>query len=367
MEDTILSKLTGAADDPRARQLLLELIGESALSQVLSGRIEFGRRRNLGAKKGSGPYGTTWQDNWWVKSSGVPINVHPPANSRSLGTRFLDPMKGRGAEYPIAQSQVSSYNASLSTNGEDDTNNWPCDQVAHASRSVSRSANSAPERDHTSTGGTALGLIEAAPYQALSTSSPWQSESIRDTTCRMTTAGDKRYPFQPSGRPALLSLRTLNNHTGRSNALRSDSGDACDLVFVPLGQAEQHAMKEVRNPDGSTGQHLLLFSALSGMHKLSWNHKAFYDGVWHIPHCGEDKGSVGKSSPASGKGTHWSTDVPRGIERFFEKIQPQVPVLSKQYYENLKKKAARGDGVPLLDQLELSESWKEGRPVRMKS
>ncbi|PWN20185.1 hypothetical protein BCV69DRAFT_277493 [Microstroma glucosiphilum] len=89
MEDTILAKLTGAADDPRARQLLLELIGESTLSQVLSGRIEFGRSRSQGLKKGNGPYGTVWHEScfndslWHVPGYGESDNTV----SSSVATR----------------------------------------------------------------------------------------------------------------------------------------------------------------------------------------------------------------------------------------------------------------------------------------
>lgn len=109
MEDTILSKLSRSTDDPRARALLQELIGDVALQQVLSGRLKFGLsdRKDTGSasgssynasssvKKGSGPNGTTWQDTWWVSTPGLPAPVSKFSTSRSLSSRF--PPGGTGS------------------------------------------------------------------------------------------------------------------------------------------------------------------------------------------------------------------------------------------------------------------------------
>lgn len=102
MEDVILHKLSRNTDDPQARALLRELIGDVALGQVLSGRLKFGDRIDASGggdgisfspsassvKKGSGPNGTTWQDTWWVSTPGVPTSHPRPSANRSLASRF---------------------------------------------------------------------------------------------------------------------------------------------------------------------------------------------------------------------------------------------------------------------------------------
>ena len=105
MEDTILSKLADNTSDPRSRELLRELVGDSALQQVLSGRLRFADQRQQAlttaaakaagsstavgvARKGAGPHGTTWSDTWWVAASGVPVKNPTLTTSRSLSSRF---------------------------------------------------------------------------------------------------------------------------------------------------------------------------------------------------------------------------------------------------------------------------------------
>ncbi|CAO1638304.1 unnamed protein product [Sympodiomycopsis kandeliae] len=123
MENTILGKLAAHSDDQRARALLRELIGDVALGQVLSGRLKLGDRTEPNAfspagsstkgsyattspvKKGSGPNGTTWQDTWWVSTSGVPNTSSKTPVSR---TRFGGSSTDSGHPNMIGLNHVSS-------------------------------------------------------------------------------------------------------------------------------------------------------------------------------------------------------------------------------------------------------------------
>ncbi|CAO1616454.1 unnamed protein product [Parajaminaea phylloscopi] len=91
MEDTILAKLAEHSHDQRARDLLRELVGDTALRQALSGRLRFSQHRDKlpRLKKGAGPHGITWQDSWWVSMPGVPSRPTTGIpGSKGLSHRF---------------------------------------------------------------------------------------------------------------------------------------------------------------------------------------------------------------------------------------------------------------------------------------
>lgn len=123
MEDTILAKLAEHSDDERARDLLRELIGETALKQTLSGRLRFSQQRDKlpRSKKGAGPHGITWQDSWWVATPGVPSRpATGVSGSKGLSHRFGPNI---GAFHPATVPVTSERTESAGT----DT----CDPLQH--------------------------------------------------------------------------------------------------------------------------------------------------------------------------------------------------------------------------------------------
>lgn len=87
MEDVLLSKLALRTSDPRARDLLLELVGPAAMSQILAGRLVLPQTREKQARvgkkngRGSGPHGLLWESTWWL--SVPPATVTPTSSGSS--------------------------------------------------------------------------------------------------------------------------------------------------------------------------------------------------------------------------------------------------------------------------------------------
>lgn len=307
MEDTLLAKLAAhSQEDARARELLGELIGPTALEQVLEGRLRFSASRDARAgtgaeplKKGSGPHGVTWHDSWWTSMPGV------PARSTSAGTGSA------------ARSISARFGPPRDKSKSIDRGNFA---AGGSSAVLSPPQQQQPRLDHRSGSSVeaAVLLAEAANHQGPSTA--------------LAQAG-------ASGNNTLGSNHIINGAPSSSIVVV----DEC-VIDTALIEGQPQISCDV---DTGDRRYHGIPCALS---KVAEGNRLYIDGKWHLP---PQVSPIGDQEGPTAAAVWLENDTAKheAMSAYFERVQPTFTVLHRGWFDA--QRATRDD--PSIDALERGE------------